>query len=84
MGDIRAHMIEADDFARRLALSKMNWNNDAPYDPLPVTMGFAQVLALVVRRMSGLGRLQQLAEDVARELRTKYELNTCARDSEAI
>jgi len=38
-----------------LALSKMNWNNDALYDPLPVTMGYAQVLARVVKRMSGLG-----------------------------
>ena len=38
-----------------LALCKMNWNNDALYDPLPVTMGYAQVLARVVKRMSGLG-----------------------------
>lgn len=38
-----------------LALSKMNWNNDGLYDPLPVTMGYAQVLARVVKRMSGLG-----------------------------
>jgi hypothetical protein len=38
-----------------LALSKMNWNNDALYDPLPVTMGYAQVLARVVKRMTGLG-----------------------------
>jgi hypothetical protein len=45
-----------DDTARSaLALSKMNWNNDALYDPLPVTMGFAQVLARVVKRMTGLG-----------------------------
>lgn len=45
-----------DDTARSaLALSKMNWNNDALYDPLPVTMGYAQVLARVVKRMSGLG-----------------------------
>ena len=40
-----------------LALSKMNWNNDALYDPLPVTMGYAQVLARVVKRMSGLGHV---------------------------
>ena len=40
-----------------LALSKMNWNNDALYDPLPVTMGFAQVLARVMKRMSELGHL---------------------------
>lgn len=38
-----------------LALAKMNWNNDALYDPLPVTMGYAKVLARVVKRMSGLG-----------------------------
>lgn len=45
-----------DDTARAaLALSKMNWNNDALYDPLPVTMGYAQVLARVIKRMSGLG-----------------------------
>lgn len=45
-----------DDTARAvLALSKMDWNNDALYDPLPVTIGYAQVLARVVKRMSGLG-----------------------------
>jgi hypothetical protein len=45
-----------DDSARAaLALSKMNWNNDSLYDSLPVTMGYAQVLARVVKRMSGLG-----------------------------
>lgn len=45
-----------DDSARSaLALSKMNWNNDALYDPLPVTMGYAKVLARVVKRMSNLG-----------------------------
>ncbi len=38
-----------------LALSKMNWNNDALYDHLPVTMGYAKVLARVVKRMNGLG-----------------------------
>lgn len=38
-----------------LGLSKMNWNNDALYDPLPVTMGYAQTLARVVKRMTGLG-----------------------------
>lgn len=35
-----------------LALSKMNWNNDALYDQLPVTLGFAKTLARVVKRMS--------------------------------
>jgi hypothetical protein len=38
-----------------LALSKMDWNNDALYDPLPVTIGYAKVLARVVKRMTGLG-----------------------------
>jgi len=38
-----------------LALSKMDWNNDALYDPLPVTIGYAKVLARVVKRMRGLG-----------------------------
>ena len=31
-----------------LALSKMDWNNDALYDPLPVTLEYAKVLAQVV------------------------------------
>jgi hypothetical protein len=45
-----------DDTARAaLALSKMNWNNDALYDPLPVTMSYAKVLARVVKRMPILG-----------------------------
>jgi len=38
-----------------LALTKMDWNNDSLYDPLPVTIGYSQVLARVVKRMSGLG-----------------------------
>lgn len=38
-----------------LALSKMDWNNDALYDPMPVTMSYAQVLARVVKRMDLLG-----------------------------
>ncbi|WP_394438981.1 hypothetical protein ACGGKE_14720 [Sphingobium naphthae] len=45
-----------DDTARSvLALSKMNWNNDGLYDPLPVTMGYAKVLSRVLKRMNGLG-----------------------------
>lgn len=40
-----------------LALSKMNWNNDALYDPLPVTMAYAKVLARVIKRMPILGSL---------------------------
>ena len=38
-----------------LALSKMNWNNDALYDPIPVTLSYAQVLARVVKRMPKMG-----------------------------
>lgn len=38
-----------------LALSKMDWNNDALYDHLPVTLGYAKVLARVVKRMPLLG-----------------------------
>lgn len=38
-----------------LALSKMDWNNDALYDPLPVTLEYAKVLSRVVKRMSRLG-----------------------------
>jgi hypothetical protein len=45
-----------DDTARAvMALTKMDWNNDALYDPLPVTIGYAKVLARVVKRMRGLG-----------------------------
>jgi hypothetical protein len=33
----------------------MDWNNDALYDPLPVTMSDAKALAGVVKRMPGLG-----------------------------
>jgi hypothetical protein len=29
----------------------MDWNNDGPYDRLPVTMGYAQVLARTIKRM---------------------------------
>ena len=32
-----------------LALSKLDWNNDAPFDPLPVTVAYSQRLA----RMTG-------------------------------
>ena len=45
-----------DDTARTiLGLSKMNWNNDSLYDPLPVTMSYAKVLARVIKRMANLG-----------------------------
>ena len=39
-----------------LGLSKMNWNNDALYDPLPVTIGYAKVLSRVIKRMPSLRR----------------------------
>ena len=46
-----------DDTARAvLGLSKMNWNNDSLYDSLPVTLGYAKVLARVVKRMPSLRR----------------------------
>lgn len=45
-----------DDTARAiLGLSKMNWNNDSLYDPLPVTLAYAKVLARVVKRIPHLG-----------------------------
>lgn len=34
-----------------LGLSKMDWNNDALYDRLPVTLSYASVLARTIRRM---------------------------------
>lgn len=41
-----------DDLCREtLALTKMNWNNDGPYDRLPVTVNFAGMLATIVKRM---------------------------------
>lgn len=41
-----------DDICRStLALTRMNWNNDGPYDDLPVTLTFAQTLARIVQRM---------------------------------
>lgn len=41
-----------DDLCREvLALTKMDWNNDGPYDRIPVTLSYAQILASVVKRM---------------------------------
>lgn len=34
-----------------LGLTKMNWNHDGIYDRLPVTLGFASVLARTIKRM---------------------------------
>lgn len=38
-----------------LGLTKMNWNNDALYDRLPVTLGFASALAQTLIHMPQLG-----------------------------
>jgi len=35
-----------------LGLTKMNWNHDAMYDRLPVTLSYAKVLATTIKRMS--------------------------------
>jgi hypothetical protein len=41
-----------DDLCREtLALTKMDWNNDGPYDRLPVTLNFAGTLATIIKRM---------------------------------
>lgn len=41
-----------DDLCREmLALTKMDWNNDGPYDRLPATPSLADTLATVVKRM---------------------------------
>lgn len=40
-----------------LALTKMNWNNDSLYDSLPVTISYSEILARVIKRMTGLGAL---------------------------
>ncbi len=37
-----------------LGLTKMNWNNDALYDRLPVTVGYAHTLANIVKRVTQL------------------------------
>jgi hypothetical protein len=40
--------------AEVLALTKMNWNNDALYDTVPTTLRYAQTLAQVIRTMPAL------------------------------
>ena len=32
-------------------MTKMDWNNDDPYDRLPATLNFADTLAMIVKRM---------------------------------
>ena len=34
----------------------MNWNNDALYDMLPATLGFASTLAQIIKRLPTLDR----------------------------
>ncbi len=41
--------------AATLALSKMDWNNDALYGQLPVTLSYSSVLANVIKRMTQIG-----------------------------
>lgn len=35
-----------------MGLTKMNWNHDALYDRLPVTLGYAKVLATTIKKMN--------------------------------
>lgn len=37
--------------AQVLALSKLDWNNDALYDSLPVTLRYAQTLARTIKHI---------------------------------
>lgn len=37
-----------------LSLTKMDWNNDDPYDGMPVTLNYAGRLAQIVKRMPDL------------------------------
>jgi hypothetical protein len=39
-----------------LALTKMDWNNDALYDPVPVTIGYSQRLARTIANVPSLPR----------------------------
>jgi hypothetical protein len=48
------HSSLADTARAVLSLTKMNWNNDALYDQLPVTMSFASVLARTAVRITEL------------------------------
>lgn len=42
--------------AEALALTKMDWNNDALYDPVPVTIGYSQRLARTIANVPTLPR----------------------------
>lgn len=37
-----------------MGLTKMNWNHDALYDRLPVTLGYAKTLATTIKRMQNM------------------------------
>ena len=39
-----------------LALTKMDWNNDALYDPVPVTISYSQILARTIANVPSLPR----------------------------
>ncbi len=39
-----------------LGLTKMDWNDDALYDPLPATLAYAHTLAWIIKRMPTLDR----------------------------
>ncbi len=41
-----------------LALTKMDWNNDALYDPVPVTIRYSQVLARTIANVPSLPRAE--------------------------
>jgi hypothetical protein len=50
-GEGHLHLLAAD----ILALTKLDWNNDSPYNPLPVTLGYAQKLSEVISNVPNLG-----------------------------
>jgi hypothetical protein len=41
-----------------LALTKMDWNNDALYDPVPVTVRYSQRLARTIAHVPDLPRIE--------------------------
>lgn len=50
MGPMELASLEA------MALTKMDWNNDALYDPIPVTLQYSKVLARTIANVPGLPR----------------------------
>jgi len=41
-----------------MALTKMDWNNDALYDPVPVTLQYSKVLARTIANVPSLPRAE--------------------------